>query len=248
MKHIFFFLSFLLASAIGITTAHAQCTPGPQTQAGFYPTTNEGIHPAAVTDPYSLNVTIVVPKDTAIAPFPSLNIDSATINQFFGFPAGFQYSRNTPSGWIKGGEKGCILITGTPNPADEGIHSISFVFTALIMGFVYTDTIEDFWTLEIKDDGHVSISENGRNHAGHPVLFPNPAVDYVQFVTSETGNTSVTLFEPSGRSILTAGTHQEAGSNFLLPLRGVAPGIYLVRITHPSGITTTGKVSVAGTR
>ncbi len=235
------FISLMLFGHIHL---NAQCTPGPQTEPGFFPTTAEGIHPAAATEQYNLEVTIVVPSDTVIPPFPPVAIDSATVNAFIGFPAGFQVSYNTPSGWVQGGAKGCLLISGTPTLADTGVHQISFVFTALVMGFAYTDTITNYWTFEIKDDTHVSIRENQSAGTGSLSLFPNPAKEKVQFVPTQTGAGIITLTDITGREILRRKDNLKEGMVYTMPLEGVRDGVYLINVRYPSGASTTGKLVV----
>lgn len=224
-------------------TANAQCTVSPHTTPGFYPSSQHGIHPAAATEEYSLNITIVVPTDTVVIPgFPAVAIDSATVSELIGFPAQFQYYYNTPSQWIKGGNSGCMRVYGTPTTADIGIHSISLVFSASISTFVLADTIFDFWQFEIKDASHVSV-ENISAGENSIELYPNPAGNYLNILTSESSEASVKIFNPEGRLVHSETRIFSAGTPELLSLGSLKSGIYVIRVEHPTGVYSR-KISV----
>jgi hypothetical protein len=237
-------LLLFLVLLTGATTTFAQCTIGPHSQAGFYPLSADGIHPGAAGGPYSLNITIVVPQDTTISGFPSVSIDSIKVIEFIGFPQGFQYYYNTPSGWLKGGNKGCMLIYGTPLNGDIGMHNISFVYTAMIMGFAFTDTINDYWVFEVKDDTHISIPQAGDDATTDFRLFPNPAHETVQFIAPESGNTTVTILDMAGRQVSRTFVQTKAGAPAILPVDEIKPGFYLVLIEVPSGVVSTSKLLI----
>lgn len=233
MKKLYFSLIAFAMLTFSAHTLMAQCTIHPHTQAGFYPLNTAGIHPAAATAPYALNVTIVIPPDTVIAPFPALTIDSARVQSFIGFPANFTYQYLPASGWIKGGQSGCILVSGTPGNADIGIHSISFVFTAMIMGFAYTDTIENYWQFEVKDASHIGVLDAAADQALQ--LFPNPASDYVQIIPEVSGQNSVEIYQLSGKKVIARDFFIAAGEPIILDTKSLTPGIYSVVIRSAAG-------------
>jgi hypothetical protein len=235
MKKIYVAMLACIALALSVSSLNAQCTIHPHTQAGFYPLSAAGIHPAAATAPYALNITVVIPPDTIIAPFPSLIIDSAKVQSFIGFPAGFQYQSLPASGWIKGGQSGCILVSGTPGNGDVGIHSISFVFTAMIMGFAYTDTINDYWQFEIKDSSHIGMEDATK--ASAPELFPNPADDQVRWVSNATGHTTVEIYSLSGSRLFKRSFDVTRGDEIRVQTGDLSPGLYSVAIRNTSGTT-----------
>ena len=119
MKFIFFSL-FLLAVFI---PAQAQnCTPdslsvleGP----GVYPDSLVGLPPAYTCQPYNAVITIVVPYDT-IYNGQYMLIDSAVLVSVDDLPPGFSHSCEPPDCNFPGGTAGCILISGSPDPADTG--------------------------------------------------------------------------------------------------------------------------------
>jgi hypothetical protein len=235
MKKIIYALVAIAFSVLPVFT-NAQCTVSNHTQPGFYPSPQEGIHPAAATDYYALNVTIRVPADTTIPPFGTLAIDSMTVREFIGFPSSFQFYYNTPSQWIKGANAGCMLIHGTPGVADIGTHNISLVFSVMIFGFVYTDTIDNYWQFEVKDAGHIGVAD-ADNASGHIAVYPNPANHAVEFVAPVTSDYSVSIFDLSGKMVLNLEENLIVGEKCLLNIKALHPGIYLVRIENESGHT-----------
>jgi hypothetical protein len=241
MKKIYIALLACIVCSLSWNGLNAQCTVHPHTQAGFYPLSADGIHPAAATAPYALNITVVIPPDTIIAPFPSLTIDSAKVQSFIGFPAGFQYQSLPASGWIKGGQSGCILVSGTPANGDVGIHSISFVFTAMIMGFAYTDTINDYWQFEIKDSSHIGIQDNMDD--GATELFPNPAGDQVRFISKTTGLTLVEIYSLSGIRMVSHEVSATLGEELTFQTGELSSGLYSVAI-HTAAGTTLRKLAI----
>lgn len=232
-------ICFVSLFIIGLfsTSATAQCTVSYHSQAGFYPTTLEGIHPSADGDHYSLNVTVKIPKDTLIAPYPRLNIDSATVKEFIGFPSSFQFEYNTPSRWWRGDSSGCILIHGVPGTADIGIHGIDLVFSAMIMGFALTDTIFDYWQFEIKDATHVGV-QLPDDQGNIATVYPNPAANHLDVAVSIDGMTSLTLFNTAGKMVMNQVMELTSGETTRIDLEGIRSGIYFLRIETVAGMIT----------
>jgi hypothetical protein len=232
-------ICFVSVFMIGVlsNSAMAQCVISTHAQPGFYPTTLEGIHPSADGDHYILNVTIKIPKDTVISPYPRLNIDSATVKAFIGFPSSFQFEYNTPSQWLRGDSSGCILIHGVPGTADVGIHGIDLVFSAMIMGFAITDTIFDYWQFEIKDATHVGI-ELPEAQDNIATMYPNPAGNHLDVTVSIGGMTTIALFNTAGKMVLNQEQELISGETTRLKLDGLRSGIYFLKIETVAGIVT----------
>ncbi|MFO7722513.1 MAG: T9SS type A sorting domain-containing protein [Bacteroidales bacterium] len=241
MKKVFYPLLAIVLSILPLF-ANAQCTVSPHTLPGFYPTPQEGIHPAAATDYYALNVTVVIPADTFIQPFGTVAIDSMTIKEFIGFPSSFQYYYNTPSQYVKGNTSGCMLIHGTPAVADIGIHNISLVFTAMIFGFAYTDTVDGYWQFEVKDASHIAVEQPGEQTRAI-AIYPNPARDVLEFNAPVSSLHKLAIYDVSGRMIQRIEEDLAEGENLRVSLEQFKAGIYMVRIENLYG-TTTQKISV----
>lgn len=238
MKKISLSIAIIVLMIVTQNYAVSQCTVSPHSQPGFYPDSQHGIHPAAATAEWSLNITIVVPSDTVIMPgFPAVGIDSLTVNGFIGFPASFQYYYNTPSQWLKGGASGCIRAYGTPAVADIGTHSISLLFTVVIMGFTYSDTLPDYWQFEVKDASHVSLNEIETSHNSIE-FYPNPAGDRLHILASEKGEASLKIFNSEGRLVHSEARYLSAGTPELISLESLKSGIYFIRVEQPTGVIT----------
>lgn len=217
-------------------TTQSQCTVVPQSAPGFYPGTTQGIHPAAATGPYSLNLTVVIPKDTVISPLPRFNIDSATVKAFIGFPASFQYNYYPASQWIRGDSAGCILISGVPSTADIGIHNISLVYTAMVIGFAYTDTLENFWQFEVKDSSQIGFKTPESDQATLQV-YPNPASADLFITASQSFESEVILYQASGILVNRFNHAFKPGTPLHISTGALAPGLYFISIHEPSGLS-----------
>lgn len=117
------------AVIFGLISVHAQvttCTPDPAN----LPT---GYHPAAIVDgqetvPYQHTVTIVVPQDTTVQGF-TVPIDSIQVTGISNLPAGLSFYCNTGSCGIPGGQKGCVLVSGRPDPGTAGDYALTVTGT-----------------------------------------------------------------------------------------------------------------------
>ncbi|MDT8309796.1 MAG: T9SS type A sorting domain-containing protein, partial [Bacteroidales bacterium] len=211
----------------------AQCTPVPHSSDGIFPEEGFVLNPAAATDYWSLNVTVIVPQDTVIPPLPAVPIDSATIKTFIGFPASFFWEYNTASGYWAGNTAGCMRIQGVPVMADIGIYSIDIVFEAVISSYVYKDTMFNYWTFEIKDDGHVGLttinSEDDRF-----TITPNPAQSEV-IINSSASIIGYEVFDITGSSIYAEAVILSE-NKILLITNHLRPGVYLVKANTAKGV------------
>lgn len=114
---IFYKLACLLYLTVFTFRVFAQCTPDNTITAtqGTFPASLES---ATVNQPYSQVIQFKAPVDT-MAFVSQVNrtvkvfIDSIRITQVLGLPPGMTYACNNASCMIKGGEVGCMLISGT---------------------------------------------------------------------------------------------------------------------------------------
>ncbi len=222
---------FLCTILLVPSLLRSQCTPDPSyTMGGIYPVKGSPIHPAAATGAYNLTVTVVVPYDTVISPFPRLPIDSGTLKEFIGFPSGFNYAYNTANRWVPGDSSGCIVISGTPGVADIGTHNISVVFTVVILGFAYTDTIENYWALEVKDASHVGIIDN--SGSGDLKVYPNPASEFLWIESAEEGLSLICLQNSLGSTVREITAETGRLNPVRLETAGLPAGQYFLTIRN----------------
>jgi hypothetical protein len=235
MKFKIFPILLLMLLLTGTYLLKAQCTVQPYTMGGIYPGQGEPIHPAAATGFYDLQVTVVIPYDTVIPPFPRLPIDSANVKEFIGFPTSFQFDYLPAAKWIKGDSSGCIRISGIPATQDVGVHSISLVYTVVILGFAYTDTVENWWSFEVKTSQYVGHQEIETVQDGFSI-YPNPCRDQLVLTPQKEGACEITLFSMTGQEVLHLKSIFKPYEPFLIPTDDFEPGIYLMKITSNEGI------------
>ena len=214
----------------------AQCTPGNHTMAGFYPTTQAGIHPAAADAPWALNMTVVTPKDTVISPFPRVNIDSAKIQGFIGFPPSFSVSYSTASTWFSGNSTECLLIQGTPTSADIGVHNISLIFTAMILNIPYTDTIFDYWQFEVKDATHTGIGRSEADDTGLKI-YPVPSREKLT-MEADQEVALMGVYNSHGQLVMDFNEKIMPLESFSLSVSQLPAGVYYARFTSGEGVVS----------
>lgn len=227
-------LSLMMYSNIVI----AQCTVVYHPLPGFYPTPQDGIHPAAAGELYSLNVTVIVPPDTVIEPFPRVEIDSATVEEFIGFPSSFQYYYDPPSKWIPGDSAGCIRVYGVPDNSDVGMHNISIVFTAVVFGFVYSDTLWNYWQFEIKDSTNINVPDCIDEINNKVALYPNPANDKIFLNSYYTGITCIRIFDVAGNLVLENEMSLIENKAISISLEAIRSGFYFLVLENEYGVIT----------
>lgn len=226
--------------------ANAQCTPDPQyTNPGVYPDSATGFAPACVGVLYDQLVTNVVPVDTTtmIGPFPvTLTFDSAVVVNVLGLPPGFTYScfdgQNTTSPVdqcaFEGGTTGCISITGTPQPGDEGTYNLSIEVDAYLEGGTTPTAsyVVDYYSIVVQPAGACSNSLAEGTNAQFK-LYPNPVAESFTLAGLEgldVSNISITNAEGK---VLSSYTNINAAS-FDMNVSDLDGGIYFVRIAHGS--------------
>jgi hypothetical protein len=170
-------LTLLIVTLFGASSAFAQCTPDPQfTQPGVYPDSATNFMPAYVNQAYSQLVTNVVPVDTTVEIIPgfpqTLSMDSIVVDNVTGLPPGFTY-QCVPNGCaFLGGTSGCMIITGTPNPGDEGNYPIQVDLSAYVGGtgipapfdvdYYFIDVLPALSVTELNDD-FFAVKQNQPN-------------------------------------------------------------------------------------
>jgi len=123
----------IVLSTMLIGQAYSQCTQGNYTSPGFFPDTIANMPIAVVTIPYTGTMTAVVPVDTVVSGL-TIPVDSIGIANITGLPAGFAWATNTPTNFWHGGTVGCVIISGTPQPAEAGIYSVTFNVEISVLG------------------------------------------------------------------------------------------------------------------
>lgn len=236
MKKIMLLLSLSLVTGL---SANAQCTPDPQfTSPGMYPDSAAGFADANVGIFYDQLVTNVIPVDTNvfIGSFPvTLTFDSVIVVNITGLPPGFTYNcfdgQNVSSPAdqcaFEGGTTGCISISGTPNPGDEGTYNLAIEIDAYLEGGT-TPTISyvvDYYKIKILNTAGIISNSFEKNI----LLYPNPTNGNFSLDLGDVYNSvDMTMTDSNGKLIQS----QQYKNSQLFNLKIDEPaGVYILKIT-----------------
>jgi hypothetical protein len=239
-------LLFFAATLITAASATAQCTPDPQyTNPGVYPDSATGFPNACIGDLYDLTITNVSPVDTTtmIGPIPvTLTWDSAVVVNVAGLPPGFTYScycaQNTvspPDGCaFEGGTSGCISITGTPQPGDEGVYNLSIDIDVYLEGATTPTASQtvDYYSIEVLPSTDptcgVGINEFMSNNFR---LYPNPVGESFTLTGLDGLNIeTITIADAAGKIIQ---THENLNAITVdINVSDLKEGVYFANIKH----------------
>jgi hypothetical protein len=229
--------------------ATAQCTPDPQfTSPGVYPDSLTGFANACVGEAYDQLITNVVPVDTTmfIGPIPvTLAIDSVVVVSVTGLPPGFSFScfdgQNVSSlvdqCAFEGGTTGCISISGTPSPGDEGLYLLSIVIDTYMAGQPtpqFTTTIDDY-RIEVLPS--TSCSGVGIEEVSSKLfsLYPNPVQGLLTLNgLSDAEVSNITITDSEGKVISSYVTANSASLD--INVSNLEGGIYFIYLAN---VTTT---------
>jgi hypothetical protein len=160
-----------------ILTSFAQCVPDTSithNMPGIYPDSATGLPHAFVGIPYSAVINVFVPVDTVYNGLPAV-IQTITVTDVTGLPAGFTYVC-TPSNCVfPGGTNACLLLQG-PAPTVGMIGSYPILVQLSIRGTVfgvpqtipdvvdnYTIVIESTTGLWSVSNGTFAVKQNAPN-------------------------------------------------------------------------------------
>ncbi|MGM0612585.1 MAG: T9SS type A sorting domain-containing protein [Bacteroidota bacterium] len=230
-------LILFISIIIGINV-NAQCTPGDYDEPGLHPDTIQGMPPAVVSEPYEEVVTVVVPKDTTIS-FGTVQIDSIGVTDIKGMPGGFDYTPNSSTGYWPGDSSGCVLVTGDPQPGDEGVYPVEVDVMVYASGYSAPFTYTGY-ELEILDSTHVNIQE-AKSSVNEVVAFPNPFKEdlTIEFEMNKNAPVEVELFNMVGDVLRQKTINATAGENAIkFNTASLTNGVYFYRFNAGDKIIT----------
>lgn len=222
----------LLASIafLSVAQANAQCTPDPQyTEPGIYPDSATGFASGCANQAYTQLITNVVPVDTCaviIPGFPctTLAFDSIVITNFTGLPSSLSYACNTTLGGCSfaGGLTGCAIISGTPTPADIGVHNLVITVDVYVGGIPTPSSTQDidWYFIEILDCG-VGLDEVDPSALE---LYPNPAETVINL--NNVNVDQLTITNINGQVIQVVNTN--GAQSLEVNIAELASGVYFV--------------------
>ena len=234
-------LILFISIIIGINV-NAQCTPGDYDEPGLHPDTTQGMPPAVVSESYSEVVTVVVPADTTIQIMGTpqqVQIDSIGVTEIRGMPSGFNYTPNSSTGYWPGDSSGCVLVTGNPQPGDEGVYPVEIDVMVYASGYSAPFTYTGY-ELEILDSTHVNIQEINSS-VKEIIAFPNPFNEdlTIEFEMNKNAPVEVEIFNMVGDVLRQKTINATAGENAIkFNTASLTNGLYFYRFNAGDKIIT----------
>jgi hypothetical protein len=230
------FILLLMVPIIGITIVKSQCTPDANCNQLFCPDTFKS---AIATVIYNEITTIAVPSDTSIVyqtiPFNDIAIDCVGVTNIKGLPTGFSYQSNPSSGYVRGGHKGCILLTGNPIVGQVGVYPITIYIRGSIAGFyVFTDSAK--MEMEILD-ASTDIEKIQSSEFRVIDNYPNPFLSQTEiiFSTSQVDDFTFGVYNILGENIYKEYLKATKGINrIIFKSESLSSGIYFYKISNNS--------------
>ncbi|MGB4205872.1 MAG: T9SS type A sorting domain-containing protein [Bacteroidales bacterium] len=232
------FLLMLLAAIVS-SKVISQCVPDTTyIRPGIYPDTSTGIPPAYATYLYEVVITAVIPEDTLFLG-SRVPIDSIGVNNVIGLPEGFTTATDSPSGFWKGGKRGCMLITGTPTHQQVGEYPLNFKLAGYIASWPLPFNFDlTSYSLIIYDSVAFGIAEREMPVSSVKV-FPNP---FTEKYTIELYVTTPVLLDMyisdiNNRVVAIKQLNTGVGINhFTFDASDLKPGLYFCRLITNDGI------------
>ena len=236
-KILVLFLSIIIGLNVNV---HAQCTPGNYSEPGLHPDTIDNLPPAAVNQAYNEVVTVVIPKDTTIdmGTPQTVQIDSIGVTDVKGLPPGFTYTPNSSTGYWPGDSSGCVLVSGNPDPGDEGTYPVEIDVMFYAGGFSAPYTYTGY-ELEVLDSSHVNIQED--KSVDEIMAFPNPFDDKLtlKFDMNNNAPVEIEIFNMVGDVLKQKTINATAGDNAVgFNTSSMPEGLYFYRFNAGDKIIT----------
>lgn len=221
--------TLVLSFALSIAIWGQNCTPDQSiTKPGIYP---RSLDTAWVDDAYSFTIHVLAPEDTSIIfnGQPQVaNIDSVVLNGVGGLPGDFTYACEPSNCVFIYTAVGCVALTGNPTTSDIGVHPLEIYTTGYARLNTFKvpvkDTIRDY-TLVIRDSGSASVYELRFDAVN---IYPNPAIDGVFYVETQSDVESIEVFDIQGRAQGVSSVREHRGHR--IEMTGQARGVYFVHI------------------
>ena len=250
MKKILFIL--ITVSAVLLSYSQNGCSPDPQyIGGGIYPPADVGLSPAIINQPYSQNITVITPADTAvdISGLPiTAEILSIELTGVTGLPPNFSYTCDPNSCDFPGGTTKCAEVFSTINPtaSDIGVYPITFSLIAHLnapfLGQIDCTFVESGYFIEIVDDNTTSVVHQINNLIFElKDLSPNPVSEQanIQFVSSNSEDIIFSIYNLLGREVYSKRIRAVRGLNTLnINTSNYSEGIYLYSINNKMEVKT----------
>jgi len=247
MKKIYFLLALVFVFLN--VSAQAQCTPDSVNfpkDSLITPATLSAT--AGVT--YNQTVQFRFPKDTTITQSgftASVHVDSVTFDSVRNFPSSFNYQCGNKTCTYRGGQYGCVLITGSPTSSQIGNYKLEVYFIAYLTG---TSGILTGSHFTFPDSGKVTLSiTHNTGIFNQPVNtsfelaqnYPNPfnSNTEISFNSPDIQPAYLIVRNELGQQVYNKEIHAVQGFNILNFNRSSLPqGMYFYSIQSGNNIIT----------
>ena len=227
---------FLLSTIlffIGIQNLSAQCTPVPFSGPSLMnPDTAQGLEPAYANNLYNQVIHLRVPADTIYQGLV-ITIDSAGILSVTGMPTNISWTSNSPSNFWPGNSYGCILIQGTPTPAEVGQYILSVVVSVNALGTALPLSISyDFEILADTTNGFsVSKLNDFKMLQNQPNPFSNTTS--INYYMPEASDVIFKVYDILGNCVMQKSEAVSRGKNTIQFERNqLAAGMYVYELNY----------------
>jgi hypothetical protein len=254
---------FVIIMITGTSLSAQNCVPDPQyTLPGIYPDTATNLPCAVAGVLYNATITVVLPADTVGEITPGntvpVTIDSIKVEDtsgdgiaVSGLPPNVINACEPTSCAFPGDAAGCLLLIGTPNIGDTGLHIITVELVAYVteptLGLSLAQDLDplDYYSILVVADASecptVGVGEINKTDVGILGNVPNPfeGKTKIEFTLPSSGNVDFQV-----HSILGALVHSEliTGKVGLNKVEfysdGMDPGIYLYTLSTRSSVAT----------
>ncbi len=267
-----FILSILTLCCLGtalMAQQTATCKPDaslPDTAVGVIPLPYSATNPkGGIADTACLNTfydfvfTLAIPKTITLSGITLAinNVTIATSGAVKNLPSGLSYTCNPPNCVFKSGEKGCILIAGTPNNAinlgqnDLKIDGLVNSFLPVPVTFPSEQFAAGNYYLYVRPQGSAACRTSSTRELAATKLrmgnVPNPFTGSTQIeVEAEIrGQFDFRVYDLTGRMIQRRPVQITQGINRIpFEANNLAPGLYVFTLTD--GLNTVSRKMVIG--
>lgn len=223
-------IMLLCAMVLLYNYSHAQCTPDNNMPKGSI--LPEALDIAYYNTSYSQVMYYRAPTDTtAQTPFGILpvQIDSMEITGVSGLPAGLSYVCNTASCRFKGGESGCLTLSGVPT--EKGVFPlVVYIRTyATIKGIVEIPATQNDSNTRYTVYVYGNVGIDDKTTSAELKIYPNPAKQVINIESTDKVE-EINIFDANGKLVQS----QQQISGDQIQLNQLSKGLYWIKIQSAS--------------
>lgn len=240
MKKVYFLFLFVIVLN-GLSMAQT-CTPAVVSANGIFPDSATNFMPAYQNSYYEQIITVKVPADTALLPWPipPVEIDSVKMVSLTGLPTGLTYACVPPTCGFPGGQTNCAKISGTTSDP-VGTYTLNIVVEAYTAGLTVPAITETLTYYKIVVNPPSGLENNVNNVFAFGGFNPNPAntSTKVSFTSANSAEVTMRVFNAIGASILERKVPATLGKNsFDLSTQELPSGIYFLTLSQNGKMLT----------